>query len=401
MSREGVRLSSRLTKVKPSATLAVTATIAELRRQRKDVVDLGTGEPDFDTPAHIKAAAGKAMAAGHTKYTSVGGTRELKQAITTKLARDNGLTYETEEVLASSGGKQALSNAILALFEEGDEVIVPAPYWVSYVDMLALADAKAVVVATNEHDGFRLTPTALEAAIGPRTRGLVLNSPANPTGSAYDATELRALGEVCVRRGLTVISDDVYERLTYDGFVQRHLVALCPELRSRTVIVSSCSKTYAMTGWRLGYAAGPCQVIAAMATLQGQSTGNPCSIAQAAAVAALTGPQVCVEDMLAEFAHRRIFVLERLRAIRGVTVVAPRGAFYVLPNLTPFFGGRRLAGARDLATYLLGEYGVAVVSGDDFGAPGCIRISYATSMPLLEAGLDRIERGLAAITAVA
>jgi aspartate aminotransferase len=400
-----VRLSSRLARIKPSATLAVTAALAELRRQGRDVIDFGTGEPDFDTPEHIKAAAVKALAAGKTKYTPVSGTLELKQAIVTKLARDNGLAYSPDEVIASCGGKHALLNAFLALFQEGDEVIVPAPYWVSYVDMLALADATAIIVPTTEEDGFRLSPAALEAAIGPRTRALVLNSPSNPTGSAYEAEELRALAEVCRRRGLLVISDDVYERLTYDGFVQRHILSVCPELRSHTLVISSCSKTYAMTGWRLGYTAGPKHVIAAMATLQGQSTSNPSSIAQAAAAEALAGPQSCVDEMVAEFARRRTFVLARLRAIPGVTVVAPRGAFYVLPNVGALLGRRigerDLGSASQLASYLLAEFGLAVVAGEDFGAPRNIRISYATSMALLEQGLDRLELGLKAVAAAA
>jgi aspartate aminotransferase len=400
-----VRLSSRLARIKPSATLAVTAALAELRRQGRDVIDFGTGEPDFDTPEHIKAAAVKALAAGKTKYTPVSGTLELKQAIVTKLARDNGLAYSPDEVIASCGGKHALLNAFLALFQEGDEVIVPAPYWVSYVDMLALADATAIIVPTTEEDGFRLSPAALEAAIGPRTRALVLNSPSNPTGSAYEAEELRALAEVCRRRGLLVISDDVYERLTYDGFVQRHILSVCPELRSHTLVISSCSKTYAMTGWRLGYTAGPKHVIAAMATLQGQSTSTPSSIAQAAAAEALAGPQSCVDEMVAEFARRRTFVLARLRAIPGVTVVAPRGAFYVLPNVGALLGRRigerDLGSASQLASYLLAEFGLAVVAGEDFGAPRNIRISYATSMALLEQGLDRLELGLKAVAAAA
>jgi aspartate aminotransferase len=303
--------------------------------------------------------------------------------------------------MASCGGKHALLNAFLALFQAGDEVIVPAPFWVSYADMLALADATPVIVPTSEAEGFRLSPAALEAAIGPRTRGLILNTPSNPTGSAYDADELRALAAVCIRHDLTVVSDDVYERLTYDGFVQHHVLAVCPALRSRTVLVSSCSKTYAMTGWRLGYAAGPSHVIAAMVTLQGQSTSNPSSLAQAAAVEALAGPQDCVDDMRAEFAKRRTFVLARLRAIPGVTVVAPRGAFYVLPNVAALLGRRvgerELASAVDLARHVLAETGVAVVAGDDFGAPHHLRISYATSMPLLERGFDRLEVALRAI----
>jgi aspartate aminotransferase len=403
VSGEPLRLSARLSKVKPSATLAVTSALAELRRQGRDVVDFGTGEPDFDTPEHIKQAAEAAMAAGQTKYTPVGGTHELKQAVVAKLARDNALAYAPEEIIASCGGKHSLLNAFLALFQAGDEVLVPAPYWVSYVDMLALADATAVVVPTRAEDEFRMSPAALEPAIGPRTRALVLNSPANPTGAAYDADELRALGDVCLRRGLTAICDDVYERLTYDGFAQRHLLALVPELRPRAIVISSCSKTYAMPGWRLGYTAGPRHVIAAMAMLQGQSTSNPCSITQAAAVEALAGPQACVDVMVAEFTRRRAYVLERLRAIPGITVAAPRGAFYVFPSVAPLLGrrvgGRVLGSIAELATYLLTEWNVAVVAGEDFGAPRNLRISYATSMALLEKGLDRLEQGLKTVAA--
>lgn len=405
MSAEPMRLSSRLARIKPSATLAVTAALAELRRHGKDVVDFGTGEPDFDTPDHVKAAAVRALASGKTKYTPVSGTLELKQAIITKLARDNALTYAPDEVIASCGGKHALLNAFLALFQEGDEVIVPAPYWVSYVDMLALADAKAVIVQTTEEDGFRLGPAALEAAIGPRTRALILNSPCNPTGSAYGDADLSALAEVCLRRGVLVISDDVYERLTYEGFVQHHILSVCPELKPHALVINSCSKTYAMTGWRLGYAAGPRHVIAAMATIQGQSTSSPSSISQAAAIEALAGPQSCVDEMVAEFARRRLFVLERLRAIPDVTVAAPRGAFYVLPSIGAFLGkragGRELRSASELASYLLAEFGLAVVAGEDLGAPRHIRISYATSMVLLEQGLDRLELGLKAFAVAA
>lgn len=394
-------LARRLALVKPSATLAVTAATAMLRQQGKDVVDFGTGEPDFDTPEHIKAAAVAAMAAGQTKYTPVGGTAALKQAIVTKLARDNQLTYGSDEVIASCGGKHSLATAFLALFQEGDEVIVPAPFWVSYADMLVLAGAKPIIVPTDERGGFRLTPAALEAAIGPRVRAVILNSPSNPVGAAYDADELGALSDVIAHRGLLVISDDVYERLTYGGFVQRHILALRPELRPQALVVSSLSKSYAMTGWRLGYTAGPKHVIAAMATLQGQQTSNPCSITQAAAVAALTGPQECIGQMLAEFARRRVYVLERLAALPEVTCVPPRGAFYVFPNLRAYLGrtvgGYELRSASDLAAYLIAEYNLAVVAGEDFGAPTHIRISYATSMGELEKGMDRLARALRTI----
>jgi aspartate aminotransferase len=396
-----IPLAGRLGLVKPSATLAVTAATAALRAQGKDVVDFGTGEPDFDTPEHIKRAAVAAMAAGQTKYTPVGGTAALKQAIVAKLARDNTLTYAPEEVIASCGGKHSLATAFLALFQEGDEVVIAAPFWVSYADMLVLAGAKPVIIQTEERDGFRLTPAALEAAIGPRVRAVLINSPSNPAGAAYDSDELAALAAVIQRHNLLVISDDVYERLTYGGFTQRHILNVCPELRPHAIVISSLSKTYAMTGWRLGYTAAPKHVISAMATLQGQQTSNPCSITQAAAIAALTGSQECVGQMLGEFEKRRDYVLERLAAIPNVTCVPPRGAFYVFPNMQAYLGrkvgGYELRSASDLASYLIAEYNLAVVAGEDFGAPTHIRISYATSMEQLEKGLDRLATALAKI----
>ncbi len=396
-----IPLAGRLGLVKPSATLAVTAATALLRQQGRDVVDFGTGEPDFDTPEHIKRAAIAAMAAGQTKYTPVGGTAALKAAIVTKLARDNKLTYAPDEVIASCGGKHSLATAFLALFQEGDEVVIAAPFWVSYADMLVLAGAKPIIVQTEERDGFLLTPAALEAAIGPRVRAVLINSPSNPAGAAYDADELGALADVILRHELLVISDDVYERLTYGGFVQRHILSVRPELRPHALVISSLSKTYAMTGWRLGYTAGPKHVIGAMATLQGQQTSNPCSITQAAAIAALTGSQECVGRMLEEFEKRRDYVLERLAAIPDVTCVPPRGAFYVFPNMRAYLGrkvgGHELSSASDLAAHLIAEHDLAVVAGEDFGAPTHIRISYATSMAQLEKGLDRLAGALARI----
>jgi aspartate aminotransferase len=402
---DAVRLSERLSRVKPSATVALTAALADLRRQGRDIIDFGTGEPDFDTPDHIKEAATAAIKAGQTKYTPVGGTLALKEAIAVKLKRDNGLTFSPDEIIASCGGKHSLYNAFQAIFQDGDEVIVPAPYWVSYIDMLKLAGATPVVVQTAERDGFRLRPDALEAAITARTRGVIINSPSNPTGAAYEAGDLAELGAVIERRGLIVISDDVYERMTYEGFTQRHILAECPGLRPHAIVISSLSKTYAMTGWRLGYTAAPAHVIKAMNTLQGQSTTNPTSITQAAAIAALTGPQDCVARMVEEFAKRRRFVLQRLGEIEGVTCAAPRGAFYVFPSMDAYIGrslgGTTLDGASALARYLLMEAGVAVVAGEDFGAPRNVRISYATSMENLREGMDRLARGLRAVAAAA
>ena len=390
-----MQVSSRLDAIKPSATMAVTEKATALRLQGVDLIDFGAGEPDFDTPEPIKAAAAEAMRAGQTKYTPVGGTDALKTAIVTKLKRDNGLTYEKREVLASCGGKHALFLAFQSLFNTGDEVVVPGPYWVSYSDMLLLAGAQPRIVRTREEDGFRLTPEALEAAITPQTRAILLNSPSNPTGVAYDASELGPLLDVVSRHDLMVVTDDVYEMMVYGGFQLPHVLQLRPELRERTLVVNSVSKTYAMTGWRIGYTAGPAHVIKAMSTLQSQMTSAPSSIAQAAAAEALAGPQDAVPVMMHEFGRRRDFVLERLQAIPGIRVPKPQGAFYVFPNVATYLSrGNGPKTGDDLATYLIEAAHVAVVGGTDFGYPEHIRISYATSLANLERGLDRIEVAL-------
>lgn len=388
-------LSKRMAAVKPSATMAVTEKAAALRARGITVLDLGAGEPDFDTAPHIKAAAARAMEEGQTKYTPVGGTLDLKKAIVAKLRRDNGLEYETAEVIASCGGKHSLYVAFQALFGSGEEVLVPAPYWVSYPDMLALAGATARIVPTRAEQAFKLTAPDLEAAIGPRTRAIVLNAPSNPAGVAYDPQELSALAAVIARHELLLISDDVYELMVYGGFERTHILRLRPELRERTLVVNSVSKTYAMTGWRVGYTAGPRHVIGAMSTLQGQMTSNPCSIAQAAAVAALAGPQEQVPPMMREFERRRDFVVERLNAIPGVVCPKPQGAFYVFPNIGAFL--RREGSPRngdELAAYLLETANVALVGGTDFGYPDHVRISYASSLQKLEEALDRVDGAL-------
>jgi aspartate aminotransferase len=389
-------LSSRLELIKPSATMLVTEKATALRAQGVDLIDFGAGEPDFDTPEPIKAAAAAAMRAGKTKYTPVGGTDELKTAIVTKLRRDNGLTYEKHEVIASCGGKHSLFVAFQVLFNPGDEVIVPGPFWVSYPDMLLLAGAQARLVLTRADNDFKMTPEQLDAAITPRTKAVIINSPSNPAGTAYDARELDALLEVIApRRELIIISDDVYEMMVYGGFTAGRVLQLRPQLRDRTLLVNSVSKTYAMTGWRLGYTAGPAHVIKAMSTLQGQMTSNPSSVAQAAAAHALGGPQESVPLMMAEFGRRRDFVVERLRAIDDVRCPQPQGAFYAFPNLAAYL--KRASGPTNgdqLAAYLIDSAHVAVVGGTDFGYPEHIRISYATSMQNLERGLDRIETAL-------
>jgi len=395
-----MKLTARVRGIKPSPTLGMAAEAAALKAEGRDIVDLSAGEPDFDTPEHIKAAAREALAQGLTKYTAVGGTNELKDAVREKLARDNGLTYERAEVMASCGGKHALYNAFQALFEEGDEVVVPAPYWVSYPDMLLLAEATPKIVETTPDSGFRMNAEQLEAACGPRTVGVVLNSPSNPTGAVYSSDELRAIGQVALRRGLIVFTDDIYEHIAERPI--ENIGALVPELRPQLVVVNAVSKSYAMTGWRIGYTAAPAELIKAMTALQSQSTSNPTSIAQAAAVAALRGPQECVRDMAREFLARRDVVLARLAEIPGVRTVKPEGAFYVFPDFSAHFGRRGpdgvIASGNDLGAYLLRHASVATVPGDGFGAPKHIRLSYAAKLAILEEGLLRIRDGLARLT---
>ncbi len=391
-----MRLSERVKWIKPSATLAVTEKASGLRRQGIEVIDLGAGEPDFDTPENIKEAARKALARGETKYTPVGGTDELKSAIVTKLARDNALRYEKNEVMANCGGKHALFVLFQALFNEGDEVLVAAPYWVSYPDMLLLAGARARIVFPKNAEDFKLCPDDLAAALTPRTRAVIFNSPSNPAGVAYSPQELDALLEVLCDHECWIISDDVYEKMVYGGFVLGQVLQVRPELRPRTVLCNSVSKTYAMTGWRVGYTAGPAEVIKAMTTIQGQMTSNPSSPAQAAAAEALAGDQQSVPRMMAEFGKRRDFVLDRLRAIPHIRCAQPQGAFYVFPDVSAYL--KQPQGPKtgdELAAYLIEKAHVAVVGGTDFGYPDHIRISYATSLENLDEGLRRIASALA------
>ncbi len=393
-----MKLSHKLSLIKPSPTVAVTGRVALLRRKGVRVIDLGAGEPDFDTPEHIKEAAISALRKGQTKYTPVGGTLELKEAIIQKLRQEYGLTYSLQEVTAGCGGKHVLFNAFQVLLNEGDEVLIPTPYWVSYSDMVLLAGGTPRLLPTSEETGFKITAVQLEAALGPQSKILVLNSPSNPTGAAYTREELKEIAQVVSSSGLFVISDDVYEKFLYDSLPQAHILTLRPDLQGRVLMVNSVSKTYAMTGWRLGYAAGPSEVTTAMETLQSQSTSNPNSITQAAAIAALTGTQEPVRTMVKEFAKRRSYVVERLRAMPGISCTLPEGAFYVFPRISAYLGcrwqDRTLLAAADLSLYLLEEARVAVVAGEGFGSPEHIRISYATSMENLEQGLDQIEKAL-------
>ncbi len=394
----GLKLNRRVAAIKPSATMAAEARATQMREQGVDVISLAAGEPDFDTPERIKNAARKALEAGLTKYTATTGTRELKEAIRFRLKADTGLEYELSEIVASAGGKQAASNVINTLFDEGDEVIIPTPAWVSYAAMVELSGATPKFVPTREEDGFILTPNQLRSVLNSRSRGIILNSPCNPTGAVYNEEQLRALSQVILEAGLWVISDDVYSNMVYDG-VAPHLFCVEPRLRERGIIVNSLSKTYAMTGWRVGFAVGPREVMSAVGRLQSQNSGNPNSIAQAAAVEALTGPQDEVKLMMEEFRRRRALVVERVRALPGFALThPPAGAFYVFPKVAKLLGAVwnniTLNSGDQLADMLLERAHVAVVGGTDFGFPDHIRISYANSIPKLNAAFDRIEQVL-------
>lgn len=396
-----MRLAKRIHKIKPSPTLAVDAKAKALKAQGVDVIGFGAGEPDFDTPDHIKQAAVKALRDGFTKYTPAGGTEELKEAVCEKFKKDNGLVYTPAEILISCGAKHSLYNIFQALLDPGDEVIIPAPYWVSYPDMVYLAGGVPVIIPADERREFKVTPHTLATAITSRTKAFILNSPSNPTGAAYSREELHALAEVLKKTNIVVISDEIYEKIVYDGTVAHSILTVEPELRNRAIIVNGVSKTYAMTGWRIGYAAGPKDVITAMTTVQSQSTSNPTSIAQKAALAALTGPQDFIVTMNAEFDRRRRYMVERLNSIPGMSCSMPAGAFYTFPSIASLCGkqngGHIITDADAFASYLLETVNVAVVSGSGFGAPLNIRLSYATSFELIEKGLDRIEQAVRAL----
>ncbi|MHA1114378.1 MAG: pyridoxal phosphate-dependent aminotransferase [Alphaproteobacteria bacterium] len=397
-------LAARLSQVKPSPTMAVTAKAAELKAAGRDVIGLGAGEPDFDTPDNIKAAAWRAIEAGATKYTNVDGTPELKRAICGKFKRENDLDFAPEQISVACGGKHIIFNAIFATIDPGDEVIVPAPYWVSYPDIVLLAGGTPAIVEGAEADGFKIRPEALEAAITPRTKWLILNSPSNPTGAAYTAAELAALAEVLVRHPqVWVLSDDIYEHLVYDGFEFRTIAQVAPALADRTLTMNGVSKAYAMTGWRIGFAGGPVDLIKAMAKIQSQSTSNPSSISQAAAIEALNGPQDFIPERAAVFRERRDMVVAMLNQASGLSCARPEGAFYVYPSCAGMIGkttpdGVTLADDTQVATYLLEAEGVAVVPGIAFGLSPYFRISYATATETLKEACRRIQRACAALT---
>lgn len=395
-------LSTRVQAIKPSPTLAVTARAAKLKAEGKDIIGLGAGEPDFDTPQHIKDAAIAAINKGFTKYTPVGGTASLKQAIIAKFKRDNGLDYTAKQILVSCGGKQSFFNLALATINPGDEVIIPAPYWVSYPDIVIIAEGKPVIVQAGIEQGFKMTPAQLESAITSKTRMVVINSPSNPSGGVYTLEDLKALGAVLRKHpNILIATDDMYEHIALTDEKFCNILNACPDLYPRTMVLNGVSKAYAMTGWRIGYAAGPENIITAMENVQSQSTSNPTSISQVAAEAALNGDQACITPMLKAFRERHEFVVSELNKIPGLSCIKAGGAFYAFPDARTAIATLHRKGtikeATDIALseYLLVEAGVAVVPGSAFGSEGYIRLSFATSMDNLQKALERMARALA------
>jgi len=397
------RIADRVRRIKPSPSTSAADRANELRRQGKSIVNLVVGEPDFDTPPHIRLAAAAAMEKGATRYTLMAGTVELRQAIVAKLERENGLHYEANEIIATNGAKSAIYSALAVTLEPGDEVIIPAPYWVSYPDMVLASEGTPVTVPCPEASGFKITPAQLAAAITPRTRWLILNSPSNPTGASYTIAEYRALAEVLAAHPhVLVMTDDIYEHIRFDGQHTPHLLNAAPQLRERTLAINGVSKTYAMTGWRIGWAAGPRDLVQALDTFLSQSAGNCCSISQAAAAAALNGDQSFVADSVAVYKQRRDTTLARINAIPGLSCRSPEGAFYLYINCSGLIGkttpgGKRLEQDGDVVMYLLESEGVAVVAGTAYGLSPYFRLSIATSIDILEEGCTRIARAVAAL----
>jgi len=391
-------IADRLDRISPSLTIAMTAKARALKAAGKDVIGLSSGEPDFDTPRNVKDAAIAAIERGETKYTDVAGTVELRKAICAKFKRDHGIDYTPEEILVATGGKQVIFDALVATINPGDEAIIPAPCWVSYPDIVALAEGTPVIVQCGQNSGFKMTAEQLEAAITPRTKWLILNNPCNPTGAAYNAAELKALTDVLMRHPhVWVFTDDIYEKLAYDGFKPATVLEVEPRLRDRTVTMNGCSKAYAMTGWRIGFAGAPISLIKAMDKLQSQSTSNTSSVSQAAAVEALTGPQDSIEDMRKVYERRRNLVVDMLNAAPGLRCHKPEGAFYVFPDMRGCIGkttagGKKIETDEDFTIALLEEVGVATVHGAAFLSPGHFRISYATSDDVLKEACTRIQK---------
>ncbi|OGW33651.1 MAG: aspartate aminotransferase [Nitrospirae bacterium GWC2_42_7] len=391
-------LSERAKKIKPSPTLAIDSKAKSMKASGIDVISFGVGEPDFDTPDNIKEAAVKAMKDGFTKYTAVGGIDALKDAIIEKLEKDNGISYKREEIIVSCGAKHSLYNIAQAIYGPGDEVIIPSPYWVSYPDQVLLNDATPVFVKTYEKDSFILRPEALQAAITKKTKAIILNSPSNPTGLTYDKKALEGIAEAALKHNFYIVSDEIYEKLLYDGVKHVSIASLGKEVQARTIVVNGLSKSHAMTGWRIGYAAGPAEIVKAMTNIQSQSTSNPNSIAQKAAVEALKGPQDFIGKMLVEFDMRRKYLVSELNKIKGMSCITPTGAFYAFPNTSKIYGrsfkDKKISSSTDLALYLLDEAKVALVHGEAFGDDNYIRLSYATSLDEIKRGVERINEAL-------
>jgi aspartate aminotransferase len=391
-------LSDRARKIKPSPTLAIDAKAKAMKAEGVDIVNFGVGEPDFDTPDNIKEAAIKAIREGFTKYTPVGGIDPLKDAIIEKFRKDNNLHYVRDEIIVSCGAKHSLYNIAQALFSPGDEVLIPSPYWVSYPDQILLNDAVPVFVKTYETDSFMLKPEAIESHVTKKTKALILNSPSNPTGLTYDKKNLERIAEIALKYDFYVISDEIYEKLLYDGVMHFSIASLDKEVKSKTIVVNGLSKSYAMTGWRVGFAAGPGEIIKAMTNIQSQSTSNPTSIAQKAAVEALTGPQDFIKTMLSEFDMRRKVLIGELNSIPGISCLIPTGAFYAFPNTSKLYGkstdSAKISSSSDLAIYFLEKANVALVHGGAFGDDNYIRLSYATSVGEIKKGVNRIREAV-------
>ncbi|BAG03361.1 MULTISPECIES: pyridoxal phosphate-dependent aminotransferase [Microcystis] len=382
-----MKLASRVNQVTPSLTLAIDSLAKEMKKNGEDVCSFSAGEPDFDTPTHIKAAAKKALDEGKTRYGPAAGEAGLRKAIAEKLLRDNQLAYNADNVIVTNGGKQSLYNLIMALIEAGDEVIIPAPYWLSYPEMVTLAGGTSVIVNTSLENHYKITPEQLEAAITPKTKLFVLNSPSNPTGIVYTPEEIAALAKIVVEKDILVVSDEIYEKILYDGAIHRSIASFGPEIFQRSIISNGFAKAFSMTGWRVGYIAGPVEIVKAMTKIQSHSTSNVCTFAQYGAIAALESPQDCIEEMVKAFSERRQYILERVRAIPGLNCPTPNGAFYVFIDISQT--GLK---SRDFCQKLLETQKVAAIPGIAFGADDCIRLSYATDLKTIEKGFDRLDQ---------
>ena len=382
-----MKLASRVNQVTPSLTLAIDSLAKEMKKNGEDVCSFSAGEPDFDTPTHIRAAAKKALDEGKTRYGPAAGEPGLRKAIAEKLLRDNQLAYNADNVIVTNGGKQSLYNLIMALIEAGDEVIIPAPYWLSYPEMVTLAGGTSVIVNTSLENQYKITPEQLEAAITPKTKLFVLNSPSNPTGIVYTPEEIAALAKIVVEKDILVVSDEIYEKILYDGAIHRSIASFGPEIFQRSIVSNGFAKAFSMTGWRVGYIAGPVEIVKAMTNIQGHSTSNVCTFAQYGAIAALESPQDCIEEMVKAFSERRQYILERVRAIPGLNCPTPNGAFYVFIDISQT--GLK---SRDFCQKLLETQKVAAIPGIAFGADDCIRLSYATDLKTIEKGFDRIDK---------